>query len=1336
MEEAGRGIYRHACPNCGGPNTEERLRRGLPCPRCLPEPVEGGVVEVARALRALGRLQPGYRQLARLEEEAGRLISFFEEAVGSPPWGAQRTWARRVVRGASFSIIAPTGVGKTTFGVVASLYVARRGGKALIILPTTTLVVQVARRARALAEKVGLDPGLVVEIHSKMGRAKRREALERIEAGDFGVLVATAAFMRKKAEDLSKHRPRLVFVDDVDAVLRSSKSVDAVLKLVGFTDEDIELGLQLLRLQREQARLLAEAQALEAQGKREAAARVRARLARLEEEARRLDRKLEASRRRAAILIVSSATGRPRGSRVRLFRVLLGFEAGGRGDIGLRRVIDTYTYPRGGVYEKTVEIVKRLGDGVLVYVPLDDGVEGAERLAGMLREAGLVAEAFHARKPPSLLDEFAEGKINVLVGVANYYGVLVRGIDLPARVKYAVFAGVPRHRFTAEIGEPHPARLARMLGLLADLPLEEVASEARRHLAELRRLLTRLSPAALQLIAERVLEGAVEESRAVRIVWEAYNFLRNALADEEVWRLLSERRDVAVVVEDGQRYILVADAATYVQASGRTSRLYAGGITLGLSIVVVDNERVFQGLVRRTQWMVDARWTRLEDLDLDTLMREIEEERRRVRELLGGRIRVPDLVKTALLVVESPNKARTIARFFGQPSIRILPGGLRAYEVATGDYILTIAASGGHVYDLVTWLDPERDLPGVPGPGQDVFGVAVLGDGEREFLPVYTSIKRCLDCGYQFTEEAERCPRCGSTRIRDSRMIVEDLRRLAWEVDIVLVGTDPDTEGEKIGWDLALLLAPYSRAQRRLEFHEVTRRAIMEALREMREFNQRLVDAQIVRRIEDRWIGFTLSPLLWCHFWPSYYCPRISRGRDARLCRENRYYYNLSAGRVQTPTLGWIVERTREARVQVAAYRLHLRLDGRETVLWFRSDDLGDPETVESLVKRRLVAKPGEAAEVQVEVVVDSDEWVQVPPPPPYTTDAMIADANRYLRLGAPETMRLAQNLFEWGLITYHRTDSTRVSDKGIDVARQWIQEAFPGIAEEVFRPRRWGEGGAHEAIRPTRPIDAATLERLIEEGIIEVAGALTRRHLRLYDLIFRRFMASQMREATVRRVRYRVRISEIDAEIVEERIIEVGRPGDEASKGFALVWPYLRAEDPLPTGRVWALFEYWRRVSRVPLYTQGEVIRLMKERGIGRPSTYAKIIETLFRRRYIGRVGEDRVAATTRGTMVYEYLTSYLREAPLEELPPGLDPEDLRRVPALVSEERTRLLQELMDKIETGEADRVKILGQIYEEVEGLALPIIRGFRGLDGVLSQCLRGYRPAGEAGQGGG
>ncbi len=1378
----GRGVYRHSCPTCGSPNTEARLALGLPCEKCMPSApsVEVGVEEVCRRLGGAARAGRLAR-ICELEEAFREFTEYFESAVGSPPWGAQRTWARRLLRGDSFSIIAPTGVGKTTFGLVAALYLAcRRGEKSYLVFPTTTLVEQALRKLESYLEGVKGCRPRILGIHSKMSVKAGREALKAFSRDEYDILVTTAAFMRRYAHGLAG-KFRLVFVDDVDAVLRSGKSVDTLLSVVGFPLEALETAERLMYIERRELRLAERARRLQAliqqlraraavsreeaerrrqriQELRRELEEVRAELDKLAGEALRLEEELEKHRRSVASLIVSSATGRPRGRRVRLFRILLHFEAGGRGDVGFRNVVDTYVYADGDKYEKAVEIVERLRDGVLVFVPIDEGIEGAERLAAMLRERGIQAEAYHAKKPLKILEDFAEGRIPVLVGVANYYGALVRGLDLPVRVKYAVFAGVPRHKFPADIGEPHPSRLMRLLAVLAEVEDDYISGEARRHMQRLRRILRTMSPAALQVITERVIQGDIGgEGSLTHIVWSAYKFLLEALRDDRVWRALSGKADVGVVEEDGKKYLLVPDPATYIQASGRTSRLYAGGITRGLSVVVVDDSRVFRGLAERTRWMADIEWRPLEEVDLERVKREIEEERRRVAEILRGKAgKAVDLVKTTLLIVESPNKARTIAGFFGRPSIRILPSGLRAYEVSTGDFILLVAASGGHVYDLATDEQPGDVPPSLSRAGvRNVFGVLVADDGDA-YVPVYTSIKRCLDCSAQFTRESRTCPYCGSERIRDSRAVVEDLKRLAWEVDYVLVGTDPDTEGEKIGWDVALLLKPYSRRILRLEFHEVTRRAILEALRSLRSFDDRLVDAQIVRRVEDRWIGFTLSPLLWCDFWSRHYCPEVT-GRsveageaslkreslaDARACREYRYYYNLSAGRVQTPALGWVVEATERARRKIDQIILYhtsvtVTVNGGEepltVVVRAPPEDPSYREFMEVVAHARDAAKRGGTIEVRVE----GEEWdVTVNPPPPYTTDALLADASRILGLGAPQTMRLAQDLFELGLITYHRTDSTRVSDKGIEVARTWLEQRFGEGYRDLFKPRRWGEGGAHEAIRPTRPIDAERLALLLEEGAIELARDITRRHLELYDLIFRRFMASQMAEARGRRARYTLHFEPFTFKYTVERLVELER--DPPGAGFTLVWPYVRVEPRIPTG-----YTTWRPVVRKvklsPPLTQGDLVALMKERGIGRPSTYAKIVDTLLRRRYIVVVGRRReyVVAALRGRMVYDYLTR--RVARADEADYGPYARLLRGIPQLVSEERTRELEAAMDAIERGEKSRVEVLGEIYREIGGLAGLVLESWEGgapgheFTRRLSECLSRawvYREVGE------
>lgn len=1307
---------------------------------------------VVRALESLGTSR-SLRELYALEEETRRVSEFFEKCVGAPPWGAQRTWIKRFVRGDSFSIVAPTGMGKTTLGLVLALYLAcAKREKTYIIAPTVTLVRQMREKLEAMAEASGCrDLVRVLSIHGKMSAAQKREISRAIEERDFDILITTVAYARRNADILRAARFRLLFVDDVDAVLKSGKSISAVLKIAGFSDEDLEFGSKLLQIEREIARI---AESL-AEASRERREELRAKLSQLQAERETLRREIQAKRREVSSLIVSSATGRPRGAKARVFRALLGFEAGGRSDIGLRNVIDSYLIASGDVVEEAIEIIKKLGKGTLVFVPSDWGVEKAEEVAARLREAGVNAQAYHSRTPFAVFEKFQKGEVDVLVGVAHYYGPLVRGIDLPEIVKYSVFVGVPRYKFPLAVGEiePNPLALARVAELIAELGVPEVSDEARRILGELRRLLRKYTQGYLGYVIDMIKAGAESDERvrrAASTILKALDFAKRALANPEVIEKIKERSDVGVVFENGRTYILIADVSTYIQASGRTSRLYAGGLTKGLSVVVADNVNVLRRLIARSRYIADIKWVDFRSLagELDKIVEEIELDRRRVAEILRKPekpLERRELVKTSLLVVESPNKARTIAYFFGRPSVRILQGGLRAYEIALQNRVLVIAASGGHVYDLVP-ASGERELSiaarSLKNPA-DIFGVIVGESGERTaYVPVYSSIKTCLVCREQFAEDSESCPRCGSRLFRDSKTLIEDLRRLAWEADEVLIGTDPDTEGEKIGWDLAVLLRPFNKNIKRLEFHEVTRQAILQALENPRELEERLVEAQIVRRIEDRWIGFALSPLLWCDFWRNYYCASIDASprrseREAEACQRLRYNYGLSAGRVQTPALGWVVKRTSEATRKVSLFILK-RSDTGEIFITIREDELKDPATVRALKELANRQRRGEEVLAEAKVRISSSRWVTIPPPPPFTTDTLILEASRRLGFGAPETMRLAQNLFEWGLITYHRTDSTRVSERGMEVALEWIKQAYGELAESLYVPRRWSERGAHEAIRPVRPVDANALQILIEEGSIEIPGTLTQRHLRLYDLIFRRFVASQMREAEVRETVYLIDVS---GEILEvSRITEL--PSDRVKLGFLNVLreavnvqnPLLprEMEESLLAGRqafasiVYRVLE--KKVSSTMPYTQGELVEEMKKRGIGRPSTYAKIVERLLKRGYIAPLKKPRggyIVATKRGKMVYEYLVN-LPELAADRL--SAIAKHLAIVPSLISEERTRQLEEAMDEIEGGAKTWVQVLDDIYKEVEGLVHVIKSASReaaeetGVSGELAECI--------------
>ncbi|RLF05430.1 MAG: hypothetical protein DRK00_04415, partial [Thermoprotei archaeon] len=244
-----RAIVRGQCPNCGGPISDDRLERGLPCVKCLPTPspelLELAEMrdklkflrELCKELSRAGRLE-GYRKLLEEEEALREFEQFFERALGNKPWSAQRTWARRVLSGKSFTILAPTGVGKSVFGIIMALYLASKGGKCYLILPTSVLVKQMSERAEAYAEKLKAEVRILAYL-AKSGKA-REELLERIKGGDYDVLITTSQFLARHFELLEGFRFDFIFVDDVDAVMKSSRNIDKILVLLGLPTEAVE----------------------------------------------------------------------------------------------------------------------------------------------------------------------------------------------------------------------------------------------------------------------------------------------------------------------------------------------------------------------------------------------------------------------------------------------------------------------------------------------------------------------------------------------------------------------------------------------------------------------------------------------------------------------------------------------------------------------------------------------------------------------------------------------------------------------------------------------------------------------------------------------------------------------------------------------------------------------------------------------------------------------------------------------------------------------------------------------------------------------------------------
>ncbi len=1273
---------------------------GLPCRRCIPDDdlsrlgPKPSLLDIDRHIRERG-VEPSetFRLMVEVEKKTEEFRELFQRAVGNRPWAAQLTWARRVFKKESFSIVAPTGIGKTVFGIVMSIYKTyvelERGkykDKAYIVLPTTALVKQVYQKTLEFLGRLGLDPSHVVAYHSDLRTRERREVVEKILNGDFKILITTNQFLSTRFDLLSDKKFEFIFVDDVDAVLRSSKNIENIIILLMRRGRS---KAETLRKDlKEILDALIEIRRASREGDPEKIAEYRRRVDEIKERMRAI-----------GTLVISSATGRPRGIKVKLFKELLGFEVGLRSET-IRNIVDTYLLVKSEdeALERLVYYTKILGRGGLIYVPVDKGVEYAKRLAEYLVMRGVRAD-YMASGRLTPLEKFLSGEIDVLIGVSIYYGVMVRGLDYPEHIRYAIFLGTPRFRFSARLTEPNVSQIAKTLNILKDIvPQEEIAYW--------HRLANKIIKTGTIYYIKRlneVLQGAREpETKTERELLKALEYIRERLSQEEVREALKKHPEVVIEEEGGELYLVIPDVYTYIQASGRTSRLYAGGVTKGLSLVIETEEKLLRILIRRMEIIFEeARWSSIEEIDLEKLLREIDEDRQRVVMVRTGQLKAEfrDPIRPILIIVESPNKARTIARFFGRPSIRRRNGHI-VYEVTTGDMLISVTATGGHIYDIVERLDEEtlREISKLLGEElENIYGV--LRGGSR-YIPVYGRIKICRN-GHQYIvpekyeidgETYEVCPKCLrslrrkshrknhqeklrleipllASDVRDKGEAVDFIRGIASEVETVLVGTDPDTEGEKIGWDIASLVNPYAREMHRIEFHEVTRRAISNAIREKRELNERLVEAQLVRRIEDRWIGFELSRRIY---------GEISRERDSWLVQTLQGGW--SAGRVQTPVLGWIVQRTEEAD-RNKKEGIRLSIPSLDIVVWLTYDELRklgiDPGEIPRKTEEKEDGEKNVDSEILLQLRLGDEYTAEAKPPPPLTTDALLREASRLYGMDSRRTMRIAQELFESGLITYHRTDSTRISEEGMGIAKKYLETRYGEDGLRDYYPRRWGEGGAHEAIRPTRPLDVDTLLDMVSQGDIIIPINLSKDHLRIYGLIFDRFILSQLAPAKLskRLVKLLYRGREIySAELT------IGADTPIKERFYRIVHPIKRIE--LRDGYVKALARHGT-VYLVRFYTEGEVVEEMKRKGIGRPSTYASIIQTLKERRYVKAVLRIYLLATLKGKKAYRILSTKYGD--------------------LVSEERTRFVQMLMDMVERGEKDYISVLDELYEEIEYL---------------------------------
>ncbi len=435
----------------------------------------------------------------------------------------------------------------------------------------------------------------------------------------------------------------------------------------------------------------------------------------------------------------------------------------------------------------------------------------------------------------------------------------------------------------------------------------------------------------------------------------------------------------------------------------------------------------------------------------------------------------------------------------------------------------------------------------------------------------------------------------------DKKKVVSELKAAAKEADTVWLASDEDREGEAIAWHLYDVLGLEKKDTKRIVFHEITKPAIQEAIKNPRGIDKNLVDAQQARRVLDRIVGFELSPVLWRKIKPA-----------------------LSAGRVQSVAVRLIVEREREIQQfkPEASYRI---------VALFSKEENGKVYEIKAEYNKRLKTKEEalslldklKSAEFTVEDITVKP--VKKSPAPPFTTSTLQQEASRKLGYSVAQTMMIAQRLYESGKITYMRTDSVNLSSLAIQAAKNEIVDLY---GDEYSKPRQYstkskGAQEAHEAIRPT----------YLNER--EISG--TSQEKRLYDLIWKRTIASQMTDAELEKTTATIGVSNVEGKFVATgevikfdgflRVYREGTDDEEAENDSAILPPVKQGERLLMTETT----ATERYTQRPPRYTEASLVRKMEELGIGRPSTYAPTISTIQQRGYVEKrnvEGEERTYA------------------------------------------------------------------------------------------------------------
>ena len=461
-----------------------------------------------------------------------------------------------------------------------------------------------------------------------------------------------------------------------------------------------------------------------------------------------------------------------------------------------------------------------------------------------------------------------------------------------------------------------------------------------------------------------------------------------------------------------------------------------------------------------------------------------------------------------------------------------------------------------------------------------------------------------------------------------SKKHVAELKQLAKKSDEVILATDEDREGEAISWHLVEALGLKKQKPKRIVFHEITKSAIEKALENPRELDMKLVDAQQARRVLDRLVGYELSPFLW-----------------------QKVKYGLSAGRVQSVAVRLVVEREREIEAFKAqeywSVEARLKKDGDPDTQSFlaklveadgkalKKFDVTDKTTADKLVKALDGAK--------YEVTDIRKKEARRSPSAPFTTSTLQQEAARKLGFSAKQTMMIAQKLYETGYITYMRTDSVNLSEQAIVQAQEVIVEKYGkdyAGASRRYKTKSKGAQEAHEAIRPT---DARQHPEVIE-------GTLEPRQARLYDLIWKRTLASQMPEAIFDQTSVDIQAGKGFLFRATGQVVKF--------EGFIKVYMEGRDEeesDELPEGELPKLLksEILNLISLQglqhftqppPRFTDATLVKALEEFGIGRPSTYAPTISTILERGYVEKL-EKKFHPTKIGIVVNDLLVEHFQQ-------------------------------------------------------------------------------------------